>query len=61
MSETRHGRSTDGSGHRATSSHTGAARQPVRLDGLNRTTRSRTMWATRSIVMSPSPSPARAP
>ena len=61
MSETRHGRSTDDSGHRVASSHTGAARQPSRLDGLNRTTRSRTSWATRSIIMSPSRRSARAP
>jgi len=54
MSEMRHGRSTDDGGHRATSSHTGAARQHHQLDDLNRTTRSRTQWATQSIVMSPS-------
>jgi hypothetical protein len=56
MSETCPGRFADGSGHRATSSQIGTARQPKRLDGLNRLTRSRTRWATRSIVMSPSPS-----
>jgi hypothetical protein len=61
MSEMRHGRSTGDSGHRATSSHTGAARQRHPLDDLDRTTRSRTPWATRSIVMSPSPPSARAP
>jgi hypothetical protein len=54
MSETCPGRFADGSGHRATSSQIGTARQR-QLDGLNRLTRSRTPWATRSIVMSPSP------
>jgi hypothetical protein len=55
MSETCPGRFADGSGPRATSSQIGTARQSPRLDGLNRLTRSRTRRATRSIVMSPSP------
>lgn len=61
MSETRHGRSADDGGHRAASSHTGAARQPYRLDGLSRTTRSRTRWAHRIDRHVAEPESARAP
>jgi len=59
MSETCPGRSADGSGPARPAPEVALlASHP--LDGRNRSTRSRTRWATRSIVMSPSPR-ARAP
>jgi hypothetical protein len=59
MSETCPGRSADGSGP-ARPAPKLALLVSNTLDGLNRLPRSRTRWATRSIVMSPSPR-ARAP
>lgn len=53
MSETCPGRSTDGSGPARPAPEVALlASNP--LDGRYRSTRSRTRWATRSIVMSPS-------
>jgi hypothetical protein len=60
MSETCPGRSADGSGPARPAPEVALlASNP--LDGRYRSTRSRTRWATRSIVMSPSRTSARAP